>query len=54
MNKSKDSQATKFERVWKLASPHLNKIIITREQNMHGKQKESTLDYFMSNKEIIS
>ena len=52
MNESKDSQVTKLERVWKLTNPHLNKTIITREQNMHGKQKESTLDYFMSNKEI--
>ena len=52
MNESKDSQVTKLERVWKLASPHLNKTIIIREQNIHGKQKESPLDYFMSNKEI--
>ena len=37
MNESKDSQVSKLEKVWKLASTHLNKAIITREQNVHGK-----------------
>ena len=43
MNESKDSQVTKLERVWKLANPHLNKTIITREQNMHGNKRNRHL-----------
>ena len=43
MNESKDSQVTKLERVWKLASPHLNKTIITRDQNVHGNRRNRHL-----------
>ena len=43
MNESKDSQVIKLERVWKLANPHLNKTIITREQNMHENRRNRHL-----------
>ena len=52
MNESKDSQVTKLERVWKLASPHLKKNNNNQRTKYTWKQKESTLDYFMLNKEI--